>query len=208
MDPEHDQIPEADRLEGLWAGGFGDAYSVRNAEAGRGRDAFWKELLAKYPVQRVLEIGCNAGANLQWIAPNLASGGVFGVDVNREALDALRRRLPEVNAIVATARDLPFKDGWFDLAFTTGVLIHLPDAALPQVMEEIVRVSRRYVLCGEYYAPTAVEVPYRGERGALFKRDYGDLYQKRFPSLRLIERGFLERSEGWDDVTWWLFEKS
>ena len=31
-------------------------------------------------------------------------------------------------------------------------------------MSELVRVSSRYVLCGEYYAPATEEVEYRGDR--------------------------------------------
>ncbi len=70
------------------------------------------------------------------------------------------------------------------------------------------RCSRRYVLCGEYHAEELEEVPYRGERDALFKRDWGALYQRLFPELRLLHRRFESRdSSGWDDVTFWLFEK-
>jgi pseudaminic acid biosynthesis-associated methylase len=201
------EVPEAGRLEGIWAGDFGNAYSSRNAEAGAGRNAFWDPLVSKYAVQRVLEVGCNTGANLRWIAPHLASGETYGVDVNQEALAQLRVNVPGVSAVSASARELPFRDRWFDLAFTTGVLIHQPESTLPLVRAELVRVSRRYVLCGEYYAPETVEVPYRGVSGALFKRDYGGIYRELFPELRLIDEGSLGRSEGWDDVTWWLFEK-
>jgi len=78
---------------------------------------------------------------------------------------------------------------------------------LPLVMSEVVRVTRRYVLAGEYYAPETVEVPYRGLQGALFKRDYGKLYAELFPGLALVDNGFLDSEAGFDDVTWWLFEK-
>ena len=104
-------------------------------------------------------------------------------------------------------RELPFRDRWFDLVFTMGVLIHQPESTLPLVMAEIVRCSRRYVLCGEYFAEQTIEVPYRNQSGALFKRNYGRIYQELFPELRLIQRGFLGRDEGWDDVTHWMFEK-
>jgi len=201
-------IPEAARLEELWAGDFGHAYSERNVAAGTGRNGFWDALLSKYPVRRVLEVGCNTGANLQWIAPHLLPGNAYGIDINHEALARLRERVPDVSAVASTARELPFRDRWFDLCFTTGVLIHQPESTLPLVMAEIVRVSRRFVLCGEYYAPQTVEVPYRGMHGALFKRDYGSLYGELFPELRLIDQGILGRAEGWDDITWWLFEKS
>jgi pseudaminic acid biosynthesis-associated methylase len=133
--------------------------------------------------------------------------GVYGVDVNEHALSRLRTSLPGVNAVWSVARELPFRDAYFDLVFTTGVLIHQPGDALGDVMSEIVRCSRRYVLAGEYFSETEVEVPYRGQEGALFKRDYGALYRRRFPDLHLVREGFLPRGSGWDDVTYWLFER-
>lgn len=87
-----------------------------------------------------------------------------------------------------------------------GVLIHQPESTLSLVMNEMVRCSRRWVLCGEYFGETTQEVPYRGETKALFRRNYGQLFIDLFPGLRLTEQGFLGRDEGWDDVTWWLFE--
>ena len=78
---------------------------------------------------------------------------------------------------------------------------------LPLVMSELVRVSRRFVLAAEYAAKKPTEVPYRGHSGALFKRDFGALYRELFPQLRQRRSGFLGRDQGFDDVTWWLFEK-
>ena len=75
-------------------------------------------------------------------------------------------------------------------------------------MAEIVRCSRRYILAAEYYAETLQEVPYRGQHGALFKTDYGAMYQQRYPHLRLLKKGLLSKEDGWDDVTYWLFEKT
>jgi pseudaminic acid biosynthesis-associated methylase len=198
---------EATRLEDLWAGAFGDAYIDRNLEGNDGRKAFWDQLLGSIDIRTILEVGCSIGGNLQWIAPHLAPGATHGIDVNREALRLLHERLLDVNAIFAPARSLPFRDRWFDLVFTMGVLIHQPDATLLRVMDEMVRCSRRYVLCGEYFANGNVEVPYRGEAGALFKRDYGRLFKEQFPDLRQVRSGFLGRDQGWDDVTWWLFER-
>lgn len=200
-------MSESSRLEQLWAGDFGNAYIERNRAAAEPREPFWKSILDGLPLRRVLEIGCNIGANLQWIARRVPPAGVYGVDVNAAAIAEVRRALPGVNALLVPARDLPFRDGWFDLVFTAGVLIHQPEIALPLVMGEMVRCSRRYVLCVEYFAEETVEVPYRGERGALFKRDYGRLFQELFESLRLLRQGFLPRAEGWDDATYWLFEK-
>jgi hypothetical protein len=75
-------------------------------------------------------------------------------------------------------------------------------------MAEIVRCSRHYVLCGEYYAEEVTEVAYRGNEGALFKRDFGGLYRELFPELRLLRDGYVASDEGFDDVTWWLFGRA
>jgi ubiquinone/menaquinone biosynthesis C-methylase UbiE len=110
---------------------------------------------------------------------------------------------------LGSASVLPFGDQAFDLVFTTGVLIHIARADLPAVMSEVVRCSRRYVLCGEYHAPTVTEIRYREQEGALFKDDYGRLYLRSHPELALVEEGFLARQQGgWDDITYWLFEKA
>jgi pseudaminic acid biosynthesis-associated methylase len=199
---------EAARLEELWRGDFGNAYTQRNAQAGQGRDTFWNSFLAEFPCSRVLEVGCNVGANLQWLASLIAPQQVYGVDINEGALRELRRgTLATTNTIWCPARELPFRDGWFDLVFTTGVLIHQPETTLPLVMSEIVRSSRRYVLCGEYFSPETVEVSYREQKGALFKRDYGRLYKELFPDLVLKKQGSLGADQGWDDITYWMFEK-
>jgi pseudaminic acid biosynthesis-associated methylase len=199
---------EPSRLEHLWAGQFGDAYIERNLKAANGRAPFWNRLLTQYQVATVLEVGCNVGANLTWIAQSLPARSVFGVDVNERALQLLRSNVPGVNALWSLGRSLPFRDHYFDMVFTAGVLIHQPELSLPLVMAEIVRCSRKYVLCMEYFAENTTEVFYRGETGALFKRNYGRLYQELFPNLAFLENGELTPDQGWDNVTYWLFEKT
>ena len=203
------EASDVKRLESLWSGEFGDEYVERNRTAAEGRRTFWDELLRDIAPASVLEVGCNLGANLRWIGGVVPERAVFGVDINERALEELRRHLPRINALWGSARDLPFRDARFDLVFTMGVLIHQSPPVLPLVMSEIVRCARRYVLCGEYYAEQVTEVPYRGQRGALWKRDFGAYYQELFPDLILRKQGFLPRGEGsWDDVTYWLFEKA
>ncbi len=199
---------ERTRLESLWAGEFGDAYVDRNSEAARGRRDFWERLVGDLGVTSALEVGCNVGANLQWLAEMLGPERCAGVDVNEKALQTLRERVPGVDARAASARELPYGDGSFDLVFTTGVLIHVPTADLDAVVREVLRCSRRHVLCGEYFAEEETEVFYRGQEGALFKRPYGAEYRRVEPAIELVEEGFLARGEGsWDDITYWVFRK-
>lgn len=206
---EHEHKSEVERLEELWGGEFGDAYVERNAIAAEGRFPFWQEVVRELKPNRILEVGCNVGANLRWLSQLLPAHQVFGIDVNQKAVSLVRQTLPGVNVLWGAARELPFRDNWFDLVFTTGVLIHQPEESLTTVMSEIVRCSRHCILCGEYFSSEPSEVLYRGQSGALFKRDFGGLYQQLFPQLHLLKSGFLPREQdGWDDVTFWIFEKS
>jgi spore coat polysaccharide biosynthesis protein SpsF len=195
---------EPERLEELWRGEFGARYRDRNADVDDARGPFWNDLLSQTRPNSVLEVGCNLGGNLRWVSASVPQ--TVGIDISLDALQELRRRHVGSAAAVSAARHLPFRNASFDLVFTSGVLIHQPDVSLPNVIDEIVRCARHYVLCAEYYSATPVEVPYRGVDGALFKRDYGQLLSERHP-LELVDSGFLDRDAGWDDVTYWLFRK-
>lgn len=197
---------EARRLESLWAGEFGDAYIARNPVLHEHRAPFWESLVARHDIRSVLEVGCGQGGNLMRITPLVDPEMIWGVDVNATAVERARHNAPGTNVVRSAARDLPFRDGFVDLVYTVGVLIHQPDDALPQVMAEIVRCAGRFVLWCEYYAPATEEIPYHGERGTLFRRDYGAIYGSLFPALTVVEEGYLE-DEGWDRGTWQLLAK-
>lgn len=199
---------EAMTLEKLWAGQFGDAYVDRNLNAGSTRLPLWQQVFEQCIVDSILEVGCNIGANFDSIVRFVRPAHVFGVDVNEKALQLLHTRMPAVNCVSSLAKKLPFRDCRFDLVFTTGVLIHQAPEQLPLVMAEIVRCSKKYILCGEYCSDELTEVAYRGQAGALFKMDFGQLYQDLFPGLSLTWQAFFGRDKGWDDVTFWLFERS
>jgi pseudaminic acid biosynthesis-associated methylase len=207
-EPVARRASEARRVEGLWSGEFGDAYVERNLTVGDQRGPFWQDLLARLRVEGVLEVGCNVGANLQWIVRGVPPRDVYGVDINEKALREVRKRLPDVNTLWSPARSLPFRDERFDLVFTSGVLIHQPPRVLPLVMAEVVRCARRYVVANEYFGTELAEIPYRGQTGALWKGDYGALYEELFPELRLVKSGPLPEIPGdWEGVHHWLFEK-
>ena len=197
----------ADELEELWAGEFGDAYVGRNAPTLDVRGPFWSRILERFPSRRVLEIGPANGANLHQLARLRPATDLWGVDINLQALATLHQIVPGANGVYGVARELPFRDRWFDLVFTVGLLIHQPDSTLPIVMSEIVRCSNRWILCGEYQADETTDVNYRGMSGVLLKRDYGRLYLDLFPGLALREEGFLTKEEGFDRVTYQVFER-
>jgi pseudaminic acid biosynthesis-associated methylase len=204
--PDPDSV-EATRLENLWAGDFGEAYIDRNRVLDERRGAFWSGLVERHRISSVLEVGCGQGGNLRPISAVVEPRDVWGVDINETALAIARQNAPGINAVASVARQLPFRDGLVDLAFTVGVLIHQPDTTLPLVIAEIVRCSRAFVLWAEYHAPATEEVPYHGVSGSLFRRDYGAIYGALFPDLVVRDEGFLAPEDGFDRLTWQLLEK-
>jgi pseudaminic acid biosynthesis-associated methylase len=198
--------PETPQLA-LWRSEFGRAYTDRNDHDKPERADTWRRLLDGIAPTRVLEVGCNVGWNLVYL-DRLGIPELYGVEPQRDAVQRARARWPELGVLHGTAFDLPFRDGLCDLVFTSGVLIHIAPDSLGGALDEIYRVSRRYIVAIEYDGPTEQEIPYRGHTGALWKRDHGAVWQARYPSLRRIRRLELGAAQGYDDCTAHLFEKS
>jgi pseudaminic acid biosynthesis-associated methylase len=199
-----------------WRGSFGDAYTDRNARTVESLDSrgrmFARALrcLSLDGQSRVLEVGTNVGMNLSALRARVGAA-LFGVDVNERALRRAGREpdlVGRAHLAVAQAEHLPFGDATMDLVLTCGVLIHIPPDRLEDACAEIVRVSRRYVFCAEYFSPRPEEIVYRGEPGLLFRRDFGAFFLDHWPALRLVDYGFLWKRVEFDDVTWWLFEQA
>ncbi len=203
--------PGKSRQEEVWAGAFGDAYVDRNRRLDQlaGKRRLFARILARAPgVQSVLELGANIGLNLIAIGELLPHARLAGVEINGKAHAELAR-IPRVEAHLASLFDFT-PETPFDLAFTAGVLIHVAPERLPEAYDRLHAASRRYLLVVEYYNPTPLEVPYRGERGLLFKRDFAGELMDRFADLALVDYGFVWRRDPvfpLDDLTWFLLEK-
>lgn len=190
----------------LWRSDFGRDYTDRNDREKPERVEVWRALIEGLAPARVLEVGCNVGWNLEY----LRRAGVpelYGVEPQAYAVERARWRGPAFGVLQGTAFELPFRDRWFDLAFTSGVLIHISPSTIGDALDEIYRVSRRYIIAIEYDHHTEQEIPYRGHAAALWKRDHGRLWTSRYPDLREIRRMSLGAAEGYDDCTAHVFEK-
>jgi spore coat polysaccharide biosynthesis protein SpsF len=198
-----------------WQGAFGDDYIARNDATGRRIDVAERLLggiFAKLnpPPESVLEVGCNVGINLRAIG-RFSPAKLHGL----EPSPAARRRLlddgvlPAERILDGHGGAIPMADGAVDLAFTSGVLIHVPPAKLAAVVREVHRVTRKYILLLEYFARNPEQIEYRGKTGMLFKRDFGAFYLDTFPDLEVVADGFFwRRTTGADDLTWCLLRKT
>jgi len=112
---------------------------------------------------------------------------LYGIELQQIAVDISKKHTKNINIIQGSALDLPFKDKYFDLVYTTGVLIHISPDNIDQVMGEISRVSKKYIWGLEYYNEDYIAIKYRGNENLLWKGNFPKIYMEKFPDLSLIK---------------------
>jgi len=110
-----------------------------------------KELDIK-KTDRVLEVGCGAGAFAEHFGNYLEEGMYCGIDFSSSLVDKCNRFFGRgnVSAITAEANDIPFRDAYFDKVFCYGLFFYFPSKEYAaQVMSEMCRVGKSGVFIGE-----------------------------------------------------------
>lgn len=161
-----------------------DAFYLR--QFGVARSAMNKEFLGDLDISSILEVGCNTGNQLNMLQSQ-GYGSLYGLELQSYAVEKAKQLTHNINIIQGSAFDLPFKDNYFDLVFTAGVLIHISPEDLPRIMKEIYRVSKKYIWGMEYFSEFDQVINYRGNIDKLWKGNYSSKYCELFPSLNLIK---------------------
>jgi pseudaminic acid biosynthesis-associated methylase len=197
-----------------WTGTAGHEYIERNDFADykleQGVTAY-KRILKGLKFHSLLEVGSNIGLNL-WFINEIFKGKkhFYAVEPYYEAYQSLikNERFNLMNKWNCDGFDLPIRSKSIDIVMTSGVLIHVAPENLKRMTDEIVRVSKKYIICSEYFSDKPEAIPYRGQTGLLFKRDFGKWYVDNY-KLKCVNYGFLWRTELpiFDNLTWWVFEK-
>ncbi|MEB0045455.1 MULTISPECIES: pseudaminic acid biosynthesis-associated methylase [unclassified Pseudomonas] len=202
---------ELSEQEKFWQGDFGNQYVDRNLGqplVAANLALFAKALTRAGQIDSLLELGTNAGNNLQALRQLLPQCELYGVEINSSA-QAQAQALGIAQVWHGSLFDFPCLRT-FDLTLSKGVLIHLAPTLLPAAYAQLYALSQRYILLAEYYNPAPVEVSYRGNNGKLFKRDFAGEMLDRYPDLQLVDYGFgYHRDPQFpvDDITWFLLEK-
>jgi pseudaminic acid biosynthesis-associated methylase len=182
----------------LWSSEFGAEYSDRNTFSVEELDVIYKEqygytrsemnqsFLGNLAIGKILEVGCNVGNQLR-ILQHLGYTHIFGIELQSYAVEKAKQISKGINIIQGSAFDVPFRDGYFDLVYTSGVLIHISPEDIKQAMNEIYRTSNRYIWGLEYYSEVYEEKEYRGNSQSMWKTDFAKLYLEHFPDLKLIK---------------------
>jgi SAM-dependent methyltransferase len=90
--------------------------------------------------QRVLDVGCGAGALTAVLADIVGAENVAGADPSEPFVEAARARVPGADLRVGPAESLPFEDGVFDAALAQLVFHFVADP--PRAAAEMKRVTR------------------------------------------------------------------
>lgn len=202
-----------------WTGEFGKKYTERNLRTIEEKDKRYIELIG---VKRseinnefigdldrsssILEVGSNVGDQLLFLK-KMGFNNIKGIEVQDGAIRLARKRFPGLNIIQASALDIPFEDGAFDLVFTSVVLIHIAPSDIKTVLREIHRCSRRYIWGYEYYNDTYTEVNYRGQNDLLWKSDFCKLYLDEFDDLLLVKENKIKYINNDNIDSMFLLEK-
>jgi pseudaminic acid biosynthesis-associated methylase len=195
-----------------WTGTAGHEYIERNDFADykleQGVTAY-KRILKGLIFNSLLEVGANIGLNL-WFINGIKYKELYAVEPYKEAYDRLisQNLFPLKEAYNCSGYNIPLNDCEIDIVMTSGVLIHVSPENLKKMTDEIVRVSKKYIICSEYFSDKPEAIPYRGQTGLLFKRDFGKWYVDNY-NLKCVNYGFLWESELpiFNNLTWWVFEK-
>lgn len=86
----------------------------------------------------LLDVGCGNGSFLNSLPDKFKA---IGLDSSKEALRHVR-----TEAVYGDIADLPFEDDSFDVVTCLEVLEHLPSAVFERALDEIQRVSKKYII--------------------------------------------------------------
>lgn len=212
-----------------WMNEWGNSYTMRDIDSSRG--GTWKgleedmrknfgiiscDIYSLFLRQisrecRVLEIGCNRGHKLL-LLQKLGFNNLYGIDINKYAVDISKKYIQNVNIIQESAFEIPFKNGYFDLVFTNGLLCFIHPLDIKKVLKEIYRCSNKYIFGVEmFHGDGYIERIRADMRNHCWKGNFKGLYSTFFPNLKLIKAITIDsliHEEGFDNpLKVFLFKK-
>ena len=199
--------------EFFWSGEFGDKYIERNENKRlltSNIHFFIKALQRTKNLKTCIEFGSNVGMNIKSLKIIYPELEFHAVEINKKAAKFLEEIISPENIFHESILDFESKQKW-NLSLVKGVLIHINPERLEEAYERIVNASDKYILICEYYSRKPESLVYRGHNNKLFKRDFAGEILDLFPSLSLIDYGFVYHRDlnfPQDDISWFLIEKN
>jgi len=181
-----------------WSSRFGKEYTDRNPLTPEAMNDLYKKRFGLSRTElnidflgdvdrsvKILEVGANVGTQLLCLQ-SIGFLNLYGIELQSYAVEFSKENTKGINLIQGSAFDIPFKDAFFDIVFTSGVLIHISPSDIDLALQEIYRCTRNYIWGFEYYADKYEEITYRGETNLLWKTNFSKLYMEKFGDLKLV----------------------
>ena len=147
---------------------FWDKYADENeARYNEEFAKYTKDLATSLHCTSVLEIGCGTGIDLRLFPDTFK---IYGIDLNDNALDIAKEKIPIANFKKGTITDLPFDDSSIDFVFTHQLLNYLDDDTLEKGVAEMYRVSGKYIMNCEKYEETEKKIDENHKFRNMYKR--------------------------------------
>ncbi len=183
----------------FWNGEFGKEYTDRNSmhqeewdsfyinEWGRTKVEINESILKDIPrTASILEVGCNNGQQLVGYQRSGFSN-LYGVELQTYAVEKAKEFTTNINIVKGSGFDLPFKDDFFDIVCTNGVLIHIAPEDHFAFMSEMVRCSKKFIMGFEYYSDDFQVIPYRGNSERMWKGNFPQIFMDQF-DLKMVRQ--------------------
>lgn len=199
----------------FWSGKFGDNYIERNKSIAELNEFYFKQTgftqeqifhsffsdLEKDI--KIIELGCNIGLKLS-ILKKMGFRNLAGVELNKKAFEIAKKINPDISFVNSSIEDYDLKEK-FDLAYTSGVLIHINPLTLPQIMKKIVHLSEKYIFGFEYYSDELKEIKYRDESNVCWKQNFPQIFKNLFPELMTIKEQYIPyKDQNLSDIAYLL----
>jgi len=167
-----------DHHQQFWKGLKGDEYTRKNLNF---TNTQYKEFTRLEIIRQfftdinrdlsIIELGCNRGNFIQ-VLLNMGFSNITGVDINEEAIRLARKRFAKLDFIRTSIENFDYYDK-YDMVVTCGVLIHINPDNIPDVINRIKDMSKKYIFGCEYYSKDFTVVEHSSK---CYTGDYGNLF--------------------------------
>jgi len=145
-----------------------DEYTDDNEPSSENPSQFIFHTALVLGAESVLEAGCNVGSNLKNFPRTY---NVQGFDMNKYAIDKCKKNFPEFEFKIGSINKVPYPDSSFDLVFTRTMLIHIPDEDMKSAMDELFRVTKKWIVNMEFFGKNENMVDWKRGKNLLWHRN-------------------------------------